>query len=94
VTSNQTTDALPDDASDEPTTRRRYGWAARASAIGFIAVIAFGNFWLSHALFGTSVPDWVGIGFMVGISVAAIGGFGLVSGVAMRWLAAATSKDQ
>jgi hypothetical protein len=95
VTNDETTNVVPDVDEDAPiSTRRPYGWAARTTAIGFIAVIAFGNFWLSHALFGTLVPDWVGIGFVVGMSVAAIGGIGLAGGAAWRWIANASPKDQ
>jgi len=72
---------------DEPLAKR-YGWPAKVTAVGFIVVIAFGNFWLAHALFGTVVPEWVGLGFIAGMAAAAFGGIAIVGGAAWRWLEA------
>ena len=50
---------------------------ARIAAIGFILVIIFGNLWLALALIASRAPDWISVGFAVGIATALTGGVGL-----------------
>ncbi len=67
-----------------PTRDLRKTWAARAAAIGFVLAIAFGNLWAANAMMANPPPEWVRLGFSVGMIVAALSGLWL-AGVAIYW---------
>jgi hypothetical protein len=50
---------------------------ARAAALGFVALIIFGNLWVVYALINAKPPVWISYGFGAGLIVA------MVSGVAL-----------
>lgn len=45
---------------------------ARGTALGFIALVLFGNLWVGYALINATPPNWVRYGF----------GFGMVTAIA------------
>ena len=55
----------------------RQSFSAKITAIGFIALILFGNFWLSYQLLASSPAVWIQTGFWLSILLVIAGGCGL-----------------
>ncbi len=62
----------------------RKSWPARLSALGFIAVIVFGNVWLTFGLTHTPIPQWLGVAMAISIGVTLTGGVCLMSLITYR----------
>lgn len=59
--------------------KTRRSLPSRVTALGFIFVVFFGNFWLSYRLVGAGDPTWLRVGFFLGVGAVAVGGAGLLA---------------
>lgn len=64
----------------------RKSWPARLSALGFIAVIVFGNVWATYGITNQPVPQWLGVAMMAAIGLTLTGGAGLMALIVWRKL--------
>lgn len=58
----------------EQPTESSHSLIKRLIAAGFIAVILFGNLWMSYFLFQSEPPQWIQWGFYLGVFVALTSG--------------------
>lgn len=73
----------------------RHSRPARVVAVGFIAMIFFGNLWLVQALLGQAAPDWMRHGFAFGLVACLLGGiFLLALAVYLRMKQGSAASDE
>lgn len=60
-------------------TALRRSWPARITALGFVLVIAFGNFAIADIVMGVDIAAWTFNGMWIGIAVTVVGGISLVA---------------
>jgi hypothetical protein len=64
-------------------TELRHSFPARATAIGFVILVLFGNLWVVYAIINAKAPPWVSYGFGAGLILTGVAGIGLL-GVALQ----------